>query len=45
MNAFDQVFFAEEPTTDGPTRLGRMIVNVLGVALYAMFIWVVIQAF
>ncbi len=45
MNALDKMFFAEEPTTDGPTRLGRMIGNVLGVALYAMFLWVVIQAF
>ena len=34
MNAIDQVFFAEEPTTDGPTRLGRMIGNVLGLAIY-----------
>ena len=45
MNAFDRMFFAEEPTTDGPTRLGRMIGNVLGLAIYPTLAWIVFRSF
>jgi len=34
MDKFVRVFFGDEPTTDGPTRIGQMIGNVLGPGLY-----------
>ncbi|WP_274597184.1 hypothetical protein [Microvirga tunisiensis] len=39
---FDRLL-GDEPTNDPATRLGRIIGNVLGVALYPVLAWVAMQ--
>ncbi len=36
-------FFGDEPVGDPAIRLGRLVGTVLGVALYPIFVWIVID--
>jgi hypothetical protein len=38
-------FFGDEPTHDPAVRWGRRIGTTLGLALYPMFVWIVIDGF
>ena len=37
------LFFGDEPTHDPAVRLGRLIGTILGLLIYPMFVWIVID--
>ena len=37
-------FFGHEPTHDPAVRLGRLFGTLLGVSIYPMFVWIIIDS-
>lgn len=37
-------FFCDEPTYDPAVRVGRLIGTVLGLSIYPMFVWILIDS-
>ena len=42
---FGEGFLTDEPTTDTAGRIGRIVGNVVGLAIFAMMAWVVLRGF
>jgi len=38
-------FFGDEPTHDPVVRVGRLVGTIIGLSLYPMFVWIVIDGF
>lgn len=37
-------FFGHEPTRDPAVRAGRLVGTVLGLSIYPMFVWIIIDS-
>ncbi|SCX93857.1 hypothetical protein [Microvirga guangxiensis] len=42
-NTFVERFFDDAPAQDGAVRAGRLFGTILGLSIYPMFVWIVID--